>query len=393
MHDAGVGRHDGEVVEAVLAPAQERVALLVALELALGVLDERVAGAEHVDLHGVVDHELGGHQRVDLRRVAAEVGHRVAHRGEVDDRGHAGEVLHHDARGREGDLVAGLGVGVPAGERLDVLLGDRPVALGAQQVLQQHLEAERQPRDVPLRLQRVEAVDRVLLAAAGERAAGVEASCGFSAWVRGPCSASSGSSANGCPSGVVIVLKCRSNVAMRCVRTRAARATSEASTRPRMGWAAAMARVSPIASAHQRTAKAPLPRSATARRGRASPPRRERRARPSRRRPAASPRGPRRAWSTSVATASWSGSPRVVEREDGGGVEDDGHVRRAPGPRRWRGTTAPPCGLARRRGFCDRPGERAADELRLGEPLVGRPAGQGRVEIGLEVEARLLHPT
>ena len=37
VHDPGVGRHDGEVVEGVLAPAQERVALLVALELALGV--------------------------------------------------------------------------------------------------------------------------------------------------------------------------------------------------------------------------------------------------------------------------------------------------------------------------------------------------------------------
>ena len=122
MDDAGVRRHDGEVVERVLAPAQERVALLVALELALGVDAERVAGAEGVDLHRVVDDQLGGHERVDLRGVAAEVGHRVAHRGEVDDRGHAGEVLHDHARGREGDLLRRLGVRVPARQRLDVLL-------------------------------------------------------------------------------------------------------------------------------------------------------------------------------------------------------------------------------------------------------------------------------
>jgi hypothetical protein len=46
----------------------------------------------------VVDHQLDRHQRVDLVRVAAELAHRVAHRGEVDDGGHAGEVLHQHAR-------------------------------------------------------------------------------------------------------------------------------------------------------------------------------------------------------------------------------------------------------------------------------------------------------
>ena len=85
VDDAGVRRDDLEVLEGALAPAQERVALLVALELHLGVDAEGVARAEDVDLHGVVDDQLGRDERVDLRRVAAEVGHRVAHRGEVDD--------------------------------------------------------------------------------------------------------------------------------------------------------------------------------------------------------------------------------------------------------------------------------------------------------------------
>ena len=51
---------------------------------------------------------------------------------------------------------------------------DRAVALGAQQVLEQHLEAEGQPRHVVLRLQRVEAEDRVLAVADLQRVAGVE---------------------------------------------------------------------------------------------------------------------------------------------------------------------------------------------------------------------------
>ncbi len=54
------------------------------------------------------------------RGVAAELDDGLAHRGEVDDRGDAGEVLHDDPRGGELDLGVRLGVGPPAGERLDL---------------------------------------------------------------------------------------------------------------------------------------------------------------------------------------------------------------------------------------------------------------------------------
>ena len=86
MDDPGPGRHDAQVAERGLRPAQQLVALAVALVLALDVDRERAGAAPGVDLDRVVDHEVGGHERVDLRRVAAEVGHRVAHRREVDDR-------------------------------------------------------------------------------------------------------------------------------------------------------------------------------------------------------------------------------------------------------------------------------------------------------------------
>ena len=66
--DAGARRHDLEAAERLLAPAQEEVALAVALELELDVAPERHARRERVDLHRVVDHELGRDQRVDLRR-------------------------------------------------------------------------------------------------------------------------------------------------------------------------------------------------------------------------------------------------------------------------------------------------------------------------------------
>ena len=144
VHDAGARGDDLEVVERALAPTEELVALTVALVLVLDVALEGVTATEHVDLHGVVDDEFGGTERVDALGVAAEVGRGLTHRREVDDARHAGEVLHEHPRRGELDLGVGLGVLVPVPERADVVGGDVRAVLGAQQVLQQHLEAVRQ---------------------------------------------------------------------------------------------------------------------------------------------------------------------------------------------------------------------------------------------------------
>ena len=97
VDDAGARRHDAEVVERLLAPAEELVPLAVAGELHVDVEVERVGRVEVVDLHRVVDHQIDRHERIDLLRIAAEPLHRGAHRGEVDDARHAGEILQHDA--------------------------------------------------------------------------------------------------------------------------------------------------------------------------------------------------------------------------------------------------------------------------------------------------------
>src|SRR5690606_9162461 len=74
----------------------------------------------------------------------AEIGHRLPHGGQVDDRRDTGEVLHHHPGRGELDLLARLGVRVPAGQCPDVVGGDVRAVLGAQQVLQQDLQAVRQ---------------------------------------------------------------------------------------------------------------------------------------------------------------------------------------------------------------------------------------------------------
>ena len=114
VHDAGARRHDLELVEGALAPPQELVALLVAAVLEVDVALERVGRAEHVDDHRVVDDELGGRERVDLGRVAAELGDGLAHRREVDDARHAREVLHDHPRRGELDLRVRLGARGPS---------------------------------------------------------------------------------------------------------------------------------------------------------------------------------------------------------------------------------------------------------------------------------------
>ena len=175
VHDPGVRRDDGEVVKRGLAPPQEGVALLVALELEVGVALKGPRGAVGVDLHRMVDDQLGRDERVDLGLLAADVAHRVAHGGQVDDRRDPGEVLHDHARRRERDLLGGFVGGVPGGQRLDVPGADRFPVLVAQQVLEQDLQREGQPRDIEPGLKSVEPVDLVLPVADAQRGAGVKA--------------------------------------------------------------------------------------------------------------------------------------------------------------------------------------------------------------------------
>jgi hypothetical protein len=118
VNDAGIRRHDAEVVERVLAPPQKRVALLVARELELRVELKGVRLAEVVDLHGMVDDELDRLQRVHAIGVAAEAHDTVAHRGQVDHRRHTGEVLQQHPRGGERDFLLCGALEVPRGHRL-----------------------------------------------------------------------------------------------------------------------------------------------------------------------------------------------------------------------------------------------------------------------------------
>ncbi len=82
-----------------------------------------------------------------MLRIAAELRHGVAHGGEIDHGGHAGEILHQHARRAEGDLAVALALGEPRRHGADVVGGDGAPVLVPQQVFEQHLQRERQLRD------------------------------------------------------------------------------------------------------------------------------------------------------------------------------------------------------------------------------------------------------
>src|SRR5215470_546888 len=105
MADAGARRHDAEIVERLLRPLQELIALLVLPILFLDVFLERACLTEVIDRDRMIDDEIDWHQRIDLLGIAAEQLHRVAHGSEIDHRWNASEVLHQYARGPECDLA------------------------------------------------------------------------------------------------------------------------------------------------------------------------------------------------------------------------------------------------------------------------------------------------
>ena len=141
MHDSGSRRHHLEVIEGALAPAQELIALTVALVLQRNVALEGVRATEEVEDHRVVDDQLGGSQWIHLLGIATECGDGLAHGRQVNDAGHPGEVLHdHPGRG-ELNLGVRLGSGIPVGDRADVVGGDIGAVLGPEQVLGEHLQA------------------------------------------------------------------------------------------------------------------------------------------------------------------------------------------------------------------------------------------------------------
>ena len=113
VDDARARRDDLELLERTLSPAQELIALTVAVVLESHVQALGVGASEVVGDHGVVNNELCRGEWLDLGGIATQVGHGFAHGGQVDDDRNAGEILHDHAGRGELDLVGRLSRRIP----------------------------------------------------------------------------------------------------------------------------------------------------------------------------------------------------------------------------------------------------------------------------------------
>jgi hypothetical protein len=175
VDDADAGRHDLEGVKRLHAPLQKLIALAVARELEFEVLGQGCGVAGKVHLHRMIHHEVHRHQRLDDLRVLPHPGDGRAHRRQVHQERHAGEILQDDARDDKGDLLRARAVRRPRGQGGDRRLGHALAVAVAQQRLEDQPDAHRQAGDLETgRLQRGQGVELVRRAVGGKRLEGVE---------------------------------------------------------------------------------------------------------------------------------------------------------------------------------------------------------------------------
>ncbi len=148
MADARSRRHDLEVVEALLGPLEKGVALAVAFVFFGHVLDHGIVRAEVIHLDRMIDHQFHRHQRIDLRWVAALLGHGIAHGRQVHHGRHAGKILHEHPGRMIGDFHRCIVLLLPAGDLAQILFPHHPAVHFAQQVFSEDADGKRQALDI-----------------------------------------------------------------------------------------------------------------------------------------------------------------------------------------------------------------------------------------------------
>ena len=107
---------------------------------------ERIVGAGIIDLDRVIDDQIDGNERFDHLGILAHGAHGGTHGGQIDEQGHAGEVLQHDACHHEGDFEVAWGLGVVVGEVGNVCRADLEAVVVAQERLKDDADRDRQAR-------------------------------------------------------------------------------------------------------------------------------------------------------------------------------------------------------------------------------------------------------
>jgi hypothetical protein len=142
MHDAVARRNDVHVLERPLGPVDEVETIFVAAIFDRPVLLRRHPSRNlRAPRERVIDDQLHRHHRIDLGRIAAHVGNRIAQTRQIDQRGLAQDVVAHHARRKPREIEIALA--------LDQLLqrrGQRTRIAAPHQIFRVHARGIRQRR-------------------------------------------------------------------------------------------------------------------------------------------------------------------------------------------------------------------------------------------------------
>ncbi|CAH0326884.1 hypothetical protein SRABI106_04814 [Rahnella aquatilis] len=108
MTNTRARRHYAETVKGFLPPAQELIALVVALHFETNVLTKRLIITEFIHCDGVVDDQINRRQRVYLFDIPAEAFYRLAHRGQIHHGRYTRKILHQYARRTISNFAVGM---------------------------------------------------------------------------------------------------------------------------------------------------------------------------------------------------------------------------------------------------------------------------------------------
>ena len=170
MNDARRGRHDAQIFKRLRTPFQKFITFAVALKFQFRVANERGFRSEKIHLDGMVNDQIYRHKRIDFFGVAAELLHRIAHRGEVNHARHAGEILHHHARGHEWQFHLRGIQRVPRREIFYILLRDNVIVHVAENGFEENFDGKGETFEVRRETERGEFVEAIHCVFAKRRA-------------------------------------------------------------------------------------------------------------------------------------------------------------------------------------------------------------------------------
>lgn len=147
MDNTRAWRNNLEIVEGLGAPLKELESFPISGELELLVDGSGFRNTSSINLHGVIDDEIDGAERVDLARVASKTVHSVTHGSKINDGGNTGKILQDDSGGTEWDFSIILRGLRPVENRLNVLLFHGKVVAVADSALKEDTDRVREGCD------------------------------------------------------------------------------------------------------------------------------------------------------------------------------------------------------------------------------------------------------